>query len=133
MKLPAHVGPFDKCSWFASQPRACGTARASRQAGFSFRGQRRKETDRRHQRRHRRAKARHGGKKRCRVHKGMRPSRFSARFDRGREGLHPEGSPADKLDEFAGVRVLVSGTVQGETIRVESVVVEASGPGHPKP
>ena len=44
-----------------------------------------------------------------------------------------EGGPADKLNEFAGVRVVVSGTVQGETNRVESVVVEASGPGRPKP
>jgi hypothetical protein len=43
-----------------------------------------------------------------------------------------EGSPADKLDELAGARVLVSGTVQGEIIRVEAVTVEPSGPDHPK-
>ena len=43
-----------------------------------------------------------------------------------------DGGPANKLHEFAGIRVLVSGIVQGEIIHVESVVAEPPEPSHPK-
>src|SRR5258708_27588339 len=39
-----------------------------------------------------------------------------------------EGGPADTLDELAGARVLVSGTVQGDIVRVKSVTAASSQP-----
>jgi hypothetical protein len=44
-----------------------------------------------------------------------------------------EGARAGKLDELAGARVLVSGTVQGDTIRVKSVTLASLRPSHSKP
>jgi|SRR5882724_11926681 len=43
-----------------------------------------------------------------------------------------EGSPADKVDEFGGARVLVSGKVQGDIIRVKSVTAESLQPSQSK-
>jgi hypothetical protein len=37
-----------------------------------------------------------------------------------------KGAPGDKLDRWAGARVVVSGTVQGDTILVTSVTAESS-------
>jgi len=43
-----------------------------------------------------------------------------------------EGGSADKLDELAGATVLVSGTVQGDTIRVKSITPQSARPSHSK-
>jgi hypothetical protein len=43
-----------------------------------------------------------------------------------------EGGSADKLDEMAGATVLVSGTVQGDTIRVKSITPQSARPSHSK-
>jgi len=39
-----------------------------------------------------------------------------------------EGGPTAKLNDLAGVRVVISGTVQGDTIQVKSVTEESSRP-----
>jgi hypothetical protein len=44
-----------------------------------------------------------------------------------------EGGSANTLDELAGARVLVSGTVQGDTLRVKSITVASSQQNQSKP
>jgi hypothetical protein len=66
------------------------------------------------------------------MHKRMCPKGSKHALIVGDKVYALEGGAADKLDEQSGTRAVVSGIVQGDTIRVKSVTAESSAGGPSK-